>query len=361
MAIKHGNRYFMAPSGVQKERLTAEMIFVLDQKGTILEQPSACPAQQPMKLSECAPLFMHAFNIRGAGACIHSHSMHVVMATLLDEAQDEFVVTHQEMIKGISGHCYHEPLVVPIIENTPRECNLAFSLAGAIRAYPKSPAVLVRRHGVYVWGRDWSHAKTQAECLDYLCEWAVKMRSTGLDASAHPFTSPLSRCNLQVWYLNRVPGERGAPSDREEFVPKERLQELGVLHWKLDADAFETDTTLTGIREDRGYSQMEIFTFFMGQGLDSHQEGHVKLNTPNEDQDTRMSEEAQYLLDGSAFVDIHDASDTWIRIHAKKGDMLSLPSGVAHRFSLDRRNYAKVMQLRVAQAQKKIRRSDGGD
>ena len=53
------------------------------------------------------------------------------------------------MIKGIAGHSYHQPLTIPIIENTPRECNLANLLAAAIRAYPKSPAVLVRRHGVY--------------------------------------------------------------------------------------------------------------------------------------------------------------------------------------------------------------------
>lgn len=95
MAIRHGNRFFMAPSGVQKEKLTAQMIYVLDRVGNVLEKPRSHPAQKPLKLSECSPLFMHAFAIRGAGACIHSHSMNVVLATLLDESSDEFVVTHQ--------------------------------------------------------------------------------------------------------------------------------------------------------------------------------------------------------------------------------------------------------------------------
>ena len=52
-----------------------------------------------------------------------------------------------------------------------------------LQAYPKSNAVLVRRHGVYVWGPTWVAAKTQAECYDYLFEAAVKMRGMGIDAS----------------------------------------------------------------------------------------------------------------------------------------------------------------------------------
>ena len=72
---------------------------------------------------------------------------------------------------------------VPIIDNTARECDLAERMAEAMEAYPASHAVLVRRHGVYVWGRDWAHAKTQAECYHYLFEAAVRMRQLGLEAS----------------------------------------------------------------------------------------------------------------------------------------------------------------------------------
>lgn len=71
--------------------------------------------------------------------------------------------------------------MVPIIENTARECELTSSLQRAIEAYPKSNAVLVRRHGVYIWGDDWAHAKTQAECYHYLFEAAVEMKKMGID------------------------------------------------------------------------------------------------------------------------------------------------------------------------------------
>ena len=75
---------------------------------------------------------------------------------------------------------------VPIIENTARECELTDRLRAAIEEYPQASAVLVRRHGVYVWGKNWIEAKTQFECYDYLFEAAVKMRQLGMDAGRAP-------------------------------------------------------------------------------------------------------------------------------------------------------------------------------
>jgi ribulose-5-phosphate 4-epimerase/fuculose-1-phosphate aldolase len=40
-----------------------------------------------------------AYELRGAGAVIHSHSMNALLATLLEPDSDEFSVTHIEMIK----------------------------------------------------------------------------------------------------------------------------------------------------------------------------------------------------------------------------------------------------------------------
>ena len=51
--------------------------------------------------------------------------------------------------------------------------------------------MLVRRHGVYVWGKDWIQAKTQAECYDYLFEAALRMTSLGIDASLPQAPVPL--------------------------------------------------------------------------------------------------------------------------------------------------------------------------
>ena len=81
------------------------------------------------------------------------------------------------------------------------------SLVQALNNYPDTCAVLVRRHGVYVWGDTWQSTKTKwviplsplfltsysgwppqqsvplcrCECYDYLFDIAVRMKQCGLD------------------------------------------------------------------------------------------------------------------------------------------------------------------------------------
>ena len=110
-----------------------------------------------------------------------------VLATLVVDG-NEVRVSHQEMIKGIKkgssaeSHRYDDTLVIPIIENTPFEKDLTADLERAIQAYPNTNAVLVRRHGVYVWGKTWQSAKTMCECYDYLFGYIVELKRLGIDA-----------------------------------------------------------------------------------------------------------------------------------------------------------------------------------
>ncbi|XP_036345419.1 probable methylthioribulose-1-phosphate dehydratase [Rhagoletis pomonella] len=183
MSIKYNNEIYIAPSGVQKERMQADDLFIQDDDGKDIQLP---PDYKKLTKSQCTPLFMLAYRHRGAQAVIHTHSMQAVMATLLWPGE-VFRCTHLEMIKGIYDENlkrylrYDEELVVPIIENTPFERDLADSMYAAMLKYPGCSAVLVRRHGVYVWGKSWEKAKTMCECYDYLFSICVDMKKNGLN------------------------------------------------------------------------------------------------------------------------------------------------------------------------------------
>ena len=184
-SIVKGDHIFIAPSGVQKELIQPSNIFVM-------EKSSRSYLRKPLDLqpSACTPLFLAAFD-RGAGCCIHTHSQWAVLVTLLIERtaiQNEekiedrcFEIEKIEQIKGIpkgrgkQGMLgYFDKLSVPIIENTAHEEDLTSRLEVAMDQYPDSYAVLVRRHGVYVWGDNVQKAKTQAEWyVDLHCSLGV--------------------------------------------------------------------------------------------------------------------------------------------------------------------------------------------
>ena len=73
-----GERIYIAPSGVQKERIAPDDLFVLDGNG----EPIESPAKDGLKISACTPLFMNAYRLRDAGAVLHSHSVNAMLATL---------------------------------------------------------------------------------------------------------------------------------------------------------------------------------------------------------------------------------------------------------------------------------------
>jgi methylthioribulose-1-phosphate dehydratase len=182
ISIRDEHGVWMAPSGIQKERIEPADVFLLAPEWDRVEvlEPAHDPA---LRISECQPLFFNAFRSREAGAVLHSHSIWAVLAARLacpDGGPGEFLSRDLEMQKGLRGVGCLDQLRVPIIRNTPREAELSESMAAAIDAYPDVDAVIVAGHGIYVWGRDWVQAKTQAECLDYLMRTAVEAHRLGL-------------------------------------------------------------------------------------------------------------------------------------------------------------------------------------
>uniref|UniRef100_A0A673CS47 Acireductone dioxygenase n=1 Tax=Sphaeramia orbicularis TaxID=375764 RepID=A0A673CS47_9TELE len=152
--------------------------------------------------------------------------------------------------------------------------------------------------------------------------------------------------SLEAWYMDSSDEDQRKPHklNPNQPVTLDELKTLGVYYWKLNADIYETDPDLEQIRKEQGYSYMDIITIHKDK-LPNYEE---KLKMFFEEH-LHLDDEIRYILDGRAYFDVRDKEDRWIRISMSKGDLITLPAGIYHRFTLDETNYTKAMRLFVGE------------
>ncbi|KAI3997334.1 hypothetical protein MKX01_003137 [Papaver californicum] len=151
---------------------------------------------------------------------------------------------------------------------------------------------------------------------------------------------------IQAWYMDESDEDQRLPHHREpkEYVSFDRLNELGVLSWSLDADNYETDEELKKIRAERGYTYVDFC-----QVCPAKMPNYEQKIKDFFEEHLHTDEEIRYCVDGSGYFDVRDENEKWIRVWVKKGGMIVLPAGLYHRFTLDTDNYIKAMRLFVGE------------
>ncbi len=165
------DRLLLAPTGVHKELVRPEDLFVVSiASGAVLDEPSG-----GLRPSECAPIFRAIVANRGAGSVVHSHGLPAVLAADLTNTEPHVVIERLEMLKGLPGVSNTDRHLVPVIANTEREPELTGEVERALAdpRYAAARAILVRDHGVYIWGDDIWEAKKHTEVYHFLFEATV--------------------------------------------------------------------------------------------------------------------------------------------------------------------------------------------
>jgi methylthioribulose-1-phosphate dehydratase len=164
-------RLAVTSTGLDKRKLAARQFLEVDETGRVHRGTGRPSSETAIHLS--------VVRERGAGAVLHTHS---VWNTILSEAfadQGGIALEGYEMLKGLDGISTHQHREwLPILENSQDMAALAKTAEATLQQYPAAHGLLLRRHGLYTWGRDLAEAKRHVEILEFLMEVLGRTHTT---------------------------------------------------------------------------------------------------------------------------------------------------------------------------------------
>ena len=163
-------RLAITASGVDKGAMTQGQIISIDEHANNQSTNQGKPSDE-------SPLHITIAKARQAGAVFHTHSVWSTMLSDLHFADGGLAIAGYEMLKGLDGVRTHDHREwIPILENSQDMWSLAGRVAEIFHEHPTAHGFLLRRHGLYAWGKDRVQAKRHVEILEFLFETVGRTR-----------------------------------------------------------------------------------------------------------------------------------------------------------------------------------------
>lgn len=168
LSIKVDDESFLVTaSGKDKRKETDEDFLLVDLQGGAIEGFAGKPSAETL-------LHVEVYGKTNAGCSLHVHTIdNNVISELYGEA-GEVSFSGQEIIKAFGIWEENASITVPIIPNYADIPTLAKEFGRYVSQ--EAGAVLIRNHGITVWGRDAFETKKFLEAYEFLFSWHIKLQ-----------------------------------------------------------------------------------------------------------------------------------------------------------------------------------------
>lgn len=152
-----------------------------------------------------------------------------------------------------------------------------------------------------------------------------------------------------AWILEEIENQH-SPNKKSPNVEvsEEELLKLGVFFDKLNPDEYAEgeryleDSKLKRYTTEQEYASHDILEITK-EKLFNYDKKLKCFYTEHFHKD----DEIRYVVEGSGYFDFRNEKDEWVRVFIEKGDLIGIPAGIYHRFTLDESDYIKEVRLFV--------------
>ncbi|KAJ3056195.1 1,2-dihydroxy-3-keto-5-methylthiopentene dioxygenase [Rhizophlyctis rosea] len=147
---------------------------------------------------------------------------------------------------------------------------------------------------------------------------------------------------VQAWYYadSEQDGRELHQYTPNRPVSLEQLAAIGVEVSSVDVTQPDYIDKIDSICKERDYKNRDEITISK-EKLPGYEEKLKIFFTEHLHED----EEIRFIVEGTGYFDVRSPGDQWIRIACGPSDLIVLPAGIYHRFTLDTSNYLKAMRL----------------
>lgn len=152
---------------------------------------------------------------------------------------------------------------------------------------------------------------------------------------------------VRAWYMDDSDADQRLEHRKESLdllSTKDLYTITGVEYFKVDHEHHLSDSIFNELKKKRGYTYEDEIVCSK-ECLPNYEEKLKNFYTEH----LHTDEEIRLVLDGSGYFDVRDKNDQWIRIEVQAGDLIIIPSGIYHRFTLDTKNYIKAKRYFIGE------------
>lgn len=168
------NIIYISQSGVDKKNFSSNHFMPIDLHTQKLILNAGEVARKP---SDETAVHLAIYQKTQANCILHTHMLSVLHFSDLFLNERFAIVENLEMLKALSGIKTHQAQFhIPCFDNTQMMDQLALQITDLLGRPGLYWAILLRHHGLYVWGKSIDEAKRHLEAFEYVMNYYVNKK-----------------------------------------------------------------------------------------------------------------------------------------------------------------------------------------